>query len=346
MNSSDNQSNNKVFVSFDWLWKYFPIQRSTKEAMKRFLFGSFPFLFKRWVIYQNWKNALIYRDVRQSVFKKAYWARRFCRRYPIPIAKNNPDVSTQKIDRLAVVVHVYYIKIFREIMEALEQPVDVKLELYITSPACSKKEVLSLIPESIDFKEYLIVENRGRDILPFLKILPRVIADGHKLVLKLHTKGSNHLNRKEHWRNDLFSKLIGSGVVNRMVNNFNLNPNIGIIGPSGNILSMQYYYGSNAQIVHELSEKIGVNETQLQGVNFVAGSMFYARSEIFEPLLRIGLRDDDFEAEAGQKDGTLAHAVERIFTVGMIAANLQLADTDYDDQNPGLMVDKNHYFTS
>lgn len=342
-----NHQNSK-FVShnFDWLWNYFPVKRSTKEMMKQFLFGTFPFLFQKWVIYQNWKNALVYRNKSHTVFKKAYWCRKFCQSYPIPIANSGKHGSAQNFNRLAVVVHVYYINIFREILDALMQPAAAKLELYLTGPACNEEKVRKMVPESIDLKVYLPVENRGRDILPFLKILPQVISDGHQLVLKLHTKGSNHLNRKEHWRNDLFKKLIGPDKINSVINIFNQNLKVGMVGPSGNILAMQYYYGSNAEIVRELSGRIGVSVDQLQDINFVAGSMFYARCEIFNPLLKIGLTADNFEVEEGQKDGTLAHAIERVFTVGLIATGLQLADTDYDSREPVLMVDKNHYFTS
>lgn len=41
--------------------------------------------------------------------------------------------------------------------------------------------------------------------------------------------------------------------------------------------------------------------------------MFWARTAAVRPLVDLALRFDDFTVEAGQKDGTLAHAIERIF---------------------------------
>ncbi|MCF8367144.1 MAG: hypothetical protein K9H16_15245 [Bacteroidales bacterium] len=344
MNKNNSRNTDFVAVNFDRLWKYFPLRRSTKEEIKGFLFCMFPILFNRWIIFLNWKNARVYRNRQITIWKKEYWKRRF--NDPYQIMLNNPLAATGEIKSLAVVVHVFYPDIFNEIMEHLSKVSHCKMHLYLTGEVNYLEKINPSFQQKFETIVFHNCPNRGRDILPFLMVLPKVINDGHQVVLKLHTKGSNHLNRRDHWRKHLFANLIGDGAVSRALKIFASNKHIGMVGPAGNILPMLNYYGSNAEIVRELSHKLGVNDEELRDLNFVAGSMFYARIEALLPLMKLDLGKENFEDEAGQKDGTLAHAVERLFPVGLIVANLQLADTDYKHENPVLTINKNHYYTS
>lgn len=330
---------------FSIIWKYFPFQRPFKETLKNFLFSYFPKLFNHWEIYQNWRNATVYRNTRLKIYQFAFWKRRLFDKYSYRIKTVNETGSKKVvINRLAVIVHAFYADIFFEIYQTLLKVEKTKLSLYLTGP----EQVLSQIKAEIAGKplpvKYFPVKNHGRDILPFLKILPVVFADGYTIVLKLHTKRSNHLNRRDHWRNDLFAKLTGSGCVDRMMEIFRSNSSVGIIGPSGNIMPMYLYYAANGLRVHTMANKMGVTNQQLADLNFVAGSMFYARKEALLPVLGLHLSEADFEQEQGQNDGTMAHAIERVFAVGLVATGLQMADTDYNFEKPVLIVNKINKF--
>jgi len=59
----------------------------------------------------------------------------------------------------------------------------------------------------------------------------------------------------------------------------------------------------------------GIGRADLVGSNrtpFPAGSMYWFRLEALAGLDDLILEEDAFELEAGQLDGTLAHAVERL----------------------------------
>jgi len=328
--------------NLDNLWKVFPVSRPVKEWVKSCLFTSLPFLFRNWEIYQNWKNSRVFQPANRKIWHRACWERALQKSCAIQLENPaEPGMLPEKEPGLAVVVHVFYPEIFKEIAGLLGQNPDVALSLYLTGT----KQVLEEVRHKADLSRfqsvtYLETANRGRDILPFLKILPSVFAHGHEIILKLHTKGSNHLNRKEHWRNQLFSNLIGKGKVKNALHIFQSNPAIGMIGPAGNILPMRLYYAANGARVQQLCKQMGLKQNQLRDLNFVAGSMFYARREALQPIVNLHLSENDFEPEAGQTDGTLAHAVERAFAAGLIASRLQLADTGYSVEKPVLRVSK------
>ena len=73
--------------------------------------------------------------------------------------------------------------------------------------------------------------------------------------------------------------------------------------------------------------------------------MFYIRKPALMPLLNLGLTPNDFEEEIGQKDGTLAHSVERAFALSVFAANLKQVVTTYNS-GESLKVTKDHPFTN
>ena len=59
-------------------------------------------------------------------------------------------------------------------------------------------------------------------------------------------------------------------------------------------------------------------------LRFPVGSMFWARSAALKPLLDLDLQPQHFPPEAGQVDGTLAHAIERMLGVTCRAGGYHL----------------------
>ena len=346
MKKPQHQNTNYLLYDFDKFWRFIPLHRPQKEVLKQIFFSMLPFYFQRWAAYQNWKNAQQFSNSNQKSGTSGFWYRKLYLSHQINIAK--PDdlhVKPLESSKLAIVIHVYYDDIFREIIKLLDQSEFKDFTLYITSPAHLSNTIDEILSKTSFLYFRMTVENRGRDIMPFLKILPIVFEDGHQLVLKLHTKGSNHFKRKALWRNDLFEKLIGKGNLKKNIQVFSQNPHIGMLGPTGNILLMSVYYGANALAVAMLGSKLGVGKQQMQNLCFVAGSMFYARKESLVPILNLGLSDADFEAEDNQIDGTLAHAVERAFGLGLIVSELKLADSASTPEKPCCHISMNHYFT-
>jgi lipopolysaccharide biosynthesis protein len=161
--------------------------------------------------------------------------------------------------------------------------------------------------------EILVCENRGRDILPFLKAAQVLLRRGTDLILKLHTKRSLHRQDGDLWRQELVGKLVGNAL--EVIDAYNRNPNLGLVGPANNIQQLEFYWGANAASVDYLCHRVGIRSVDPTKEDFISGSMFWARLASLLPLLDADLSEFDFEGETGQIDGTLAHAVERIFGI-------------------------------
>ncbi len=215
--------------------------------------------------------------------------------------------------RICVIVHAFYPELLAEILQRIGQW-SVPWRLIVTTPQDKVDTVREILGGARMQAEIIVVANRGRDILPFLKVLARGGFDD-EIILKLHTKRSLHRQDGEHWRMELVNTLADPVAAVRMLEAFQRHPDLGVIGPSGHCLSLSRYWGKNAANVAGLCERMELPITDLHGELFVAGSMFYVRPQALRKLVQLQLSEHDFEAEAGQVDGTMAHAIERCFAM-------------------------------
>jgi lipopolysaccharide biosynthesis protein len=88
--------------------------------------------------------------------------------------------------------------------------------------------------------------------------------------------------------------------------------------------------GGNAERVFKRARATGIPASDIDGLefSFAAGSMFWFRPQALSRLCDLALDADDFEAEDCQVDGTLAHAVERLFGLVAVHAGFKIAEID------------------
>ena len=88
--------------------------------------------------------------------------------------------------------------------------------------------------------------------------------------------------------------------------------------------SLPYYSvdrGMNKKWLDPLLQKMGLQIPPNEAIDFPVGSMFWARSAALQPLLDLQLSFDDFDdTDPKQRDGTLAHAIERSFVLSCCKA--------------------------
>nr|WP_235913764.1 rhamnan synthesis F family protein [Pseudoroseomonas coralli] len=219
--------------------------------------------------------------------------------------------------RAAVIAHLYYPELLGEAL-AVQATLPPRSPLLITAPphqAARLRRETQGLPD-VEVHE---VENRGRDIAPFVKLLAEGRLDRFDAVLKIHGKRSPHLRHGDLRRRIFFVGLAGSrGNVARVLAQFQ-NPAIGFVGLAPYFRTRPLYWMKNRERVEALCARMGAPAR----VGFFEGSMFWFRPAALAPLKRLGLRTEDFEAEAGQLDGTLHHAVERCFMLSGLAAGYE-----------------------
>lgn len=226
--------------------------------------------------------------------------------------------------RAAIVAHAFYPELIGEILRC-RSFLPVGTPLFVTVPPEKLEAAQAAVAGATDVT-LVATPNRGRDIAPFLAVLSSGLLDPFEAVLKIHTKRSPHLLDGEIRRKLLFDRLCGSrGSVGRILDHFR-NPATGMVGWRPSFRAAAPYWMENRARVEALARRLGVEGPPPLG--FFEGSMFWFRPAAFARLKSLALGPDDFEAEAGQTDGTLHHALERLFTVVTWAGGYEVRALD------------------
>ncbi|MDO9085545.1 MAG: glycoside hydrolase family 99-like domain-containing protein [Anaerolineaceae bacterium] len=305
-----------------------------KNKKGSIFFGSTPWIYQRWLsqIIKQTKN--FQKPEMQYVFINAWneWGegaylepdRKFgyaylnATRKSLIFSKNIfpyinllKNENIKKSNDIAVMFHLYYPELWQEFLIYLSN-LDSDFDLFVSIPNNVKIDK-NIIYNHFSNAKIFEYENRGRDIAPFLEIFNYLVNLDYKLICKLHTKRSTYLDNGDLWRKSLLDGIIGSKeIVKSIIDLFNNNSEIGMVCSYGNVLSSERFMGSNAQQFEKLINTLDIPYNK-EIFPFISGSMFWFRPLAIYPFGFYNLKIDDFQTEIGQKDGTLAHAIERIF---------------------------------
>jgi hypothetical protein len=241
----------------------------------------------------------------------------------VPFSRDLPAPTLS--DRVGVVMHIFYPELAREMRLYLDN-IPGAVDLYISTDTEAKQTLLAQAfagwtAGEVDIR---LAPNRGRDIAPKL-ITFRDVYDRHPVALHLHSKKSPHESHLRMWRYFLFENLMGEReIAAGILAAFEQDQSLGVVAsdhyfPVSNAIG----WGENYEIAQTLAGRMGTPIDPEAPVDFPSGSMFWARSAALKPLLDLGLSAEDFGPEAGQMDGTLAHAIERLYFVACEQAGLR-----------------------
>ena len=243
-----------------------------------------------------------------------------------------PPITEPKI---AVAMHLHYLDLwpeFEALLDAIDRPFHLILTLNRPDTALAER-----VQARFRDAEIVVYDNRGRDVGPFIQVLREGRLDPFDLICKLHGKKSGLSGPRmilgEIWRWASAFDLIGSSDVDdRIIADFERSQDTQMIGSRRFRLPNEWKgedaaWGRNRAMILTLLETMGMAPDSR--LDFFAGTMFWVRRSALEPLKHLDLSLASFPGEAGQQDGTLQHALERI--LGMICT--KISGTAWDDEN-------------
>lgn len=224
--------------------------------------------------------------------------------------------------KIAVVAHLFYADLVPDILDRISQ-IHEPFDLIVSLPAWGNRQMREWVEAVYPDALIVTLPNRGRDIGPFVELIPFLLSRNYDLFLKVHTKKGYYRAQRRNdvlgdiWRCALLDNIIGSAATAQtIIEGFRQNVDLMMVGASDLLVALSDYprSGSSIPFWDAAKELSAPNDTDL----FVAGTMFWARPCCFQALAKAGLSLDSFEPETGSNDGALAHDLERYF--GHLAA--------------------------
>jgi len=245
-------------------------------------------------------------------------------------APERPGPST------AVALHLHYAELWPEIAYLLKQW-RTRFQLIVT---LTREDDTLAGGISADFRgaKVDVVENRGRDVRPFLQLLESGALDAYDLVCKIHGKRSLRSGASplfgEMFRRAALLDLIGSDAqVEDIQTRFASEPLLGIVGPERFRARSRHndpaeIMGASRATIEALARRMGA-EIGRGEYDVFHGTMFWARPKALARLRGLGLAADGFSPESGREDGAMEHAVEGLINHAVRAAGFKVAGTSF-----------------
>lgn len=221
----------------------------------------------------------------------------------------------------AIAVNLYYEDTLHQYFEYLDK-VPQNIEIYIYSSNTEAWQAISQYTEERDNMFFVRKRNRGRDISAFL-VAFRNIALKKKYLCFLHDKKEKSPYFKEdtdYWIENLWSNTVNTDIYIKNVLGLLQKDQIGFLSPPIPFGEQFTYWYANRwgkedlawarELVSRLGLKCNIDPDKMP---ITLGSAFWCRTDAIRKILTYDWKYEDFEEEPLPSDGTISHAIERIF---------------------------------
>lgn len=237
--------------------------------------------------------------------------------------------------KIAVIVHLYYTEMWHELAHCLRSFNDIDFDLFITT-CSSSEDVRQMVCDEFPCVHYEVVENRGYDIAPFIKVLNQLDLDKYDFIAKLHTKRNcaewvNYCYMSEKaWRRCLLNPFSSKKSLARALKYFEKNKNVGMVA-SALVVVRSGDYLESEEIRKRAESVISRLNLNPQERVFVAGTMFLVRAECLKVIQnKVSHIDFSILGDTEKLNKThisdMSHVYERVFGYLISAQNMSVSD--------------------
>lgn len=214
-----------------------------------------------------------------------------------------------ELPTVGVCIHAFYPHLLPGLFAFVANIPNIQ-RIVISYPPEVEHELSPLLKQN-PLIEQICINNRGRDILPWLSVSARKL-ETCDIVLKLHTKRTPHQPELAGWRNQLFWQLMDKVRCIDILQAFANDKKLGMAIPNYHPrIAQDINWGQNYEIAKTLADSLKIKLPEVI-TTFPAGSMFWYRPSALLQLTSKDWNTTNFPEECGQTDGTIMHAVERI----------------------------------
>lgn len=233
------------------------------------------------------------------------------------------ECNNKSFSRIALIIHLYYMDLIDETVHYASS-MSEEMDIYITTPQKEHiddiKKAFSFLPNKIQFR---IIENRGRDVSSLL-VACKDIIDKYDYICFYHDKKVTQVKQLSIGRS--FSYKVSESVlhnkiyVKNIIGLFDSNKRLGLLTNTtpyhGVYLdTLGGEWGPNFYNTKLLAEKLklNVNIDITKPPIAPLGTGFWFRTKAMKKLIELDWKYEDFPAEPNKNDGTLLHAIERVY---------------------------------
>lgn len=234
-------------------------------------------------------------------------------------AVQTPTIETPKV---LVLLHLYYLDLLEEEKPYIEA-IPSYMDVLVTTMSAEQKEAIEgaygkLLGSRL---RVIVMQNRGREAAALL-VAARSYLSEYEYICFCQDKKSSQVPyntgasfARLGWENMLCSRTY----IENIMCTFRQEPHLGLLVPPRfyggpflhNIPTSLWTicYERTVEVSNMLGLKVDIRPDK--GI-ICTNSMFWARKEALEPLLRYDWKYEDFEGEPTPVDGALRHIIERI----------------------------------